>query len=112
MAHSASARHKYLSLKSWCVFVCQSSLPASLPASLRREHSHLISITTSSDAPSARESGILRQEVNDSELNFCFRKLAKKDTTTKVKALDELAALFALRSADELALVLPAWVRL
>ena len=53
-----------------------------------------------------------RQEVNDSELNFCFRKLAKKDTTTKVKALDELAALFALRTADELALVLPAWVRL
>jgi hypothetical protein len=53
----------------------------------------------------------MRQEVNDSELNFCFRKLAKKDTTTKVKALDELAALFALRTADELALVLPAWVR-
>ncbi len=51
------------------------------------------------------------QEVSDSELNFCFRKLSKKDTTTKVKALDELAALFALRSADELAAVLPAWVR-
>lgn len=50
-------------------------------------------------------------EVGDTELNFCFKKLSKKDAVTKCKALDELAALFADRAPDALIAVLPAWVQ-
>ena len=40
-----------------------------------------------------------------------FKKLSKKDSVTKVMGLEELAALFPQRVADELTAVLPAWVR-
>jgi hypothetical protein len=51
------------------------------------------------------------QELKDSELNVVFKKLHKKDSVTKSKALQELSALFESRSSEELAEVLPAWVR-
>ncbi len=44
-------------------------------------------------------------------MNMLFKKLSKKDSVTKVKGLEELAALFPQRVADELTAVLPAWVR-
>ena len=44
-------------------------------------------------------------------MNMLFKKLSKKDSVTKVKGLEELAALFPQRTADELTAVLPAWVR-
>jgi hypothetical protein len=50
-------------------------------------------------------------QVADGEMNMLFKKLSKKDSVTKVKGLEELAALFPQRVADELTAVLPAWVR-
>ncbi len=49
-------------------------------------------------------------EVDDGELNMCFRKLGKKDSTTKIKALEEMAVLFGQRTPEQLASILPAWV--
>jgi hypothetical protein len=60
--------------------------------------------------PSTLSDAKPKQEVNDSELNVCFRKLSKKDAVTKTKALDELALLFEARSSEDLVSILPAWV--
>jgi hypothetical protein len=51
------------------------------------------------------------QEVDDTEINFCLKKMSKRDATTKTKALEEFAALCEQRTAADLVPILPAFVQ-
>eukprot|EP01083_Nonionella_stella_P201103 735903_1 len=53
-----------------------------------------------------------QQEVADSNINFCFRRLAKKDPVTKLKALEELTIIFKNKPDYELQTVAESWVNI
>eukprot|EP00850_Spirogloea_muscicola_P020140 SM000208S06310 [mRNA] locus=s208:55234:63272:- [translate_table: standard] len=74
-------------------------LPPSLPPE-QQEGPQLVGQTAANDHP----------PVADGEAAQHLRRLAKKDCTTKLKAVTALARLFKERPGAELVLLLPAWV--
>ncbi len=64
---------------------------------------------SSSSAAAAGSSSSRILECEDGDINFVYRKLLKRDSTTKSKALDELRVLFESKPASVLMDALPSW---
>jgi Ubiquitin conjugating domain-like/LTN1 family HEAT repeat region len=97
-----------------------SDMPTSV-SSLRHSRPASSSLTSSTSTSSSslrgfsrstslRSSGILEELVSDTQIQFEFRKLSKRDPVTKLKGLRALVPLFESKSADILLQVLSAWV--